>query len=64
MGILLLIVDIATANSRALADVEYIRPGQKTPGEHERIPSLGTTRNQAALRIVLWPVLAAASGGQ
>jgi hypothetical protein len=64
MGLILIILDVLTANSRALGDVEPpIRGTQKLRPEPEWNPNATSTRNQAALRLIIWPAYAAISGG-
>lgn len=64
MGILILLFDVGTARLRAIADVEPYRPNTPFPPASLTIPNLWATRNQAAVRILLWPIYAAISGGE
>ncbi|CAD6582682.1 MAG: hypothetical protein CYPHOPRED_002100 [Cyphobasidiales sp. Tagirdzhanova-0007] len=63
MGIMLLLLDVITIGARPLADVEpETGRGPKLPADIERVPHLAAHRNQAVLRTILWPFLAAGSG--
>lgn len=67
MGLILIILDVLTARSYALADAEpemAPRPGRPFRAIQLHAPNAITVRNQAALRILLWPALAAIGGGE